>query len=294
MRQNQLEIPRRRNLVDGLPERKIALDIIGGETRKTPPETRTSTTELRVAPWLLRSGRNEKSTPRLGLLHRWNRDARPYGSWLEQFGKIRMVMPDEFREDIDILILPGGPDLSPKVATHISAQAGQVAPEWLEFYPSTLQQYVESGTRIFGICLGFQMLTAYFGGTLYGHIPEHDMGRHLVNVEDKWLKKLGIDEPIQMVNSRHHQTIYSYPAELLPLSWSLSGEKKDWKGKTPKGEDKCLLEAWVHSVLPIAGVQWHPEDITHKPESYYAKKYGYCIGDIISNATINFLLNLTV
>lgn len=202
-----------------------------------------------------------------------------------------MVMPDEYREDIDILIIPGGPDISPEHATHLSAMHGSVAPEWLEFQYNTLPLYTQSGTKIFGICLGFQMLTAHFGGTLYGHIPEHDAGRHLVYVEESWMDKLEIDEQLQHVNSRHHQAVHTYPKNLVPLAWSLYGEKKDWSKKTP---EPGLLEAWIHAELPIAGVQWHPEGITHRPESYYAKKYGYCIGDIISNAVINYLIRLTV
>lgn len=293
MKSNQFGTPRRRNPVDGFPEKRSPQVITGEEIPRTPPgiQTNTGIERLRVAPWLKVSGHRGKSTLRLGLLSRSNRDLREYETWIEQFGEVVLVKPYEFRADLDLLILPGGPDLPPTYTPYLSAMHGSVAPEWIEFMDNTLQLYIESGTKIFGICLGFQMLSAYFGGTLFSHIPEHDSGRHLVYVEDSWLQKLEIDEQLQYVNSRHHQAVMEYPKNLVPLAWSLYGEKKDWIKKTP---EPGLLEAWIHAELPIAGVQWHPEGITHKPESYYAKKYGYCIGDIISNAVINYLTQLIV
>lgn len=262
------------------------------ETRKMPPETQGDTLLTKVCPWIKQPTFRNGRTVRIGLLDRNQVSQHSYKAWIEQFGELVIVRPTEgYRADIDILVLPGGPDLEPgDYYVGNSSLHNKSTPEWSIFMQKALPQYLINKTKIFGICLGFQMLTVALGGKLYPHIPGHNGLDHYVGVTDKWALKLGVDEKVQRVNSRHHQTIAAYPKYLLPVAWSLLGKKEDLVSHTPA--DYGLLEAWIHSYAPVMGVQWHAEDILHKPESYYTRKYGYCIGDIIANAMFEHLIQI--
>ena len=93
-----------------------------------------------------------------------------------------------------------------------------------------IQSFVQSGRPILGICRGMQALNVYFGGDLYSHIPGHqqprgDLGRR------------------PAVTSNHHQALRHLGQGLQAVQ------------VTPDG----VIEAVAHGMLPVWGVQWHPE-----------------------------------
>jgi len=120
------------------------------------------------------------------------------------------------------------------------------------------------GMPVFAICLGCQEMAAHRGGRLIQHLPdepgtllEHGgTGRprttHPVNITpDSLLARVVGAQPIE-VNSRHHQAVRE-PGRGLAVV-----------GRAPDGvveaiEDPAAGRFWL-------GVQWHPEDLTDRPE----------------------------
>lgn len=106
---------------------------------------------------------------------------KPYAEYFSQFGKLIILTPsDEIVEGIDLLVLPGGLDLAPSsmfgVAPSYYTSNTDVMKQY--FYETTLPQYIMAGIPIFGICLGFQQLSAYFGAKLQQHVPYYASGEN--------------------------------------------------------------------------------------------------------------------
>ena len=97
---------------------------------------------------------------------------------------------------------------------------------------------------ILGVCRGMQALNVYFGGTLHRHIEGHQQPQgdmvHPTRAEGLPAALLGA---APWVSSNHHQAV-DVPGEgLVACQWAEDG----------------VVEAIMHSALPILGVQYHPE-----------------------------------
>lgn len=177
----------------------------------------------------------------------------------EQYGEVVFLMPNHtLREDLDLIIIPGGPDLLPT--------GYGVIPSWFTQKPDVqkehfdkvyLPKYIQSGTPIVGICRGMQTLATAFGGKLIQHM------NHETNKPDdpyKCVHKIKID-PVNFpghlnfsqqsefwVNSRHHQTVRErvLPPEMVVIARHSSDNH---------------AEMMAHRTLPIVGTQFHFEDI---------------------------------
>lgn len=223
----------------------------------------------------------------------WNTGENSFGvtktylNYLSQFGRIRIITPQDTIKDnldLDLLVLPGGLDVNP---TTYGAVPGfytsnqDVMKQY--FYDTQLSRYIEAKIPIFGICLGFQMLNVKFGGKLNQHVPSHSYAdrfeeNHKINIslpdEDnkKFLKYYFLNSSEKTksgkikvtgisVNSHHHQTVSSnnIAEDLIPLAYA----------------DDGVIESFIHKNLPIAGVQFHPEEFNVS----------------LSNLLIQYLLN---
>jgi len=173
-----------------------------------------------------------------------------YYELFRQFGDVRIVTVDQDPDEIefDLLVLPGGPDMSVGLTDEFPINNGPDNPLFTWFYKNQFMKWVQSGTPIFGICLGFQAINTMFGGKTATHVTGHTEGDHPIICLDRLSKK-----PLDIVvNSRHHQAVWSQELslELECLAVSQAGTS-----------DKFFAEAFLHYALPIAGVQWHPEDL---------------------------------
>lgn len=171
----------------------------------------------------------------------------PYMDWLSQWGNPFIIPPgvtaEAVAEMFDLVILPGGTDISPVCyGQHAGYQTGRSDPFFQSFDGLVLPGLIELQVPIFGICRGLQALNIAFGGTLhqdlYGH-PYSTRSRaervHSIQVEQRSVE----------VNSLHHQGIDTLGEGLQSLAVS---------------EDN-VVEAIRHQSLPIAAVQWHPEEL---------------------------------
>lgn len=162
----------------------------------------------------------------------------------------------------DLLLLPGGGDISPGL--YNQKNLGSNKPDYevdlLQF--QLLQLAVIKRKPILGICKGMQMINVFFGGGLCQQLPtatihstpdsdcyhklyfppafphqslQHDM--HFT----KNLYRLLSDYPI--VNSAHHQGISPLGKNLFCIQHT----------------EDSVPETILHRFLPVLGLQWHPE-----------------------------------
>ena len=150
----------------------------------------------------------------------------------------------------DGLILCGGNDIHPKYYNEELNGSVNIdnARDEVEF--KLLKAYVEAGKPVLGICRGYQLINAYFDGSLYQHIPEFDLhiskgSRDSVHnveaIEGSVISRLYGE--LFSVNSSHHQAINKLGNGLVATAF--------WNGK--------YVEAFEHKALHVIGVQWHPE-----------------------------------
>lgn len=181
-----------------------------------------------------------------------------YLEWIKTFGNPRFIAPEEDLVDVDLLILPGGRDMrsdneSPGYFTGSSDVMQQ------HFYDKKLDMYIEAGIPIFGICLGFQQLVTKFGCKLTQNLIWHEQSNarwspahELDLLAGGNIGQFNLPNNIRKsfkVNSHHHQGL-----EIDGLTG---------KSVIPilKCKDDNVIEAFIHENLPIAGVQWHPEEL---------------------------------
>ena len=186
-----------------------------------------------------------------------------YHRLLHQLNCDLMVISPESDPEIvtrlDVLLIPGGPDINPALygqELHPETQFDQVRDI---FEKKAIRIALEKEIPLLGVCRGSQIINAVLGGTLTQHLPEWsmkvqhrpevgpEMYSHIVTTEG-WVKDL-IGSEIQ-VNSWHHQGIEKLAPGLEPLAWSSDG----------------LIEAYqsTNELPPIFAVQWHPELLLDK------------------------------
>jgi putative glutamine amidotransferase len=183
---------------------------------------------------------------------------RVYFDYARRFSTdVLLISPlDEEIFDIDFLMLPGGADVLPLRYGKVLRPGLCGTPNWnYEFFDSEmLPYYIENKVKIFGICRGLQTLNVHFNGTLHQHVfnePYSSKGRDeivhsIITNNSQFLP----------VNSLHHQTINKCADDFEPIAWSFTQDKNNKKEKKLK-----YIEAIKHKYLPIAAVQFHPEEL---------------------------------
>ena len=88
-----------------------------------------------------------------------------YLNFLNYYGDIQILSPSEdIIEDLDLVVLPGGLDINPLSYNEVPGYFTSDTDVFKQYFmDNNLQKYIFNGTGIFGICLGFQQLCAYFG-----------------------------------------------------------------------------------------------------------------------------------
>lgn len=218
--------------------------------------------------------------------------------------RVRMISPDQGPEEmkVDLLILPGGPDLSLALRPENNSNAwigqGKDQPYYTHFYCHGLQKWIDARVPMFGICLGSQGLAAHFGAKLITDMHGHqiDKTHSILRLVDE---QIGFGSNIIETNSRHHQAISpdNFPTELEVIAYGGQHESEFYILKNEKRRDAIKrinnelvkghfvpshVEAFRHTELPIAAVQWHPEDMLYGIDTH---------GDLTSREIISWLLS---
>jgi gamma-glutamyl-gamma-aminobutyrate hydrolase PuuD len=185
----------------------------------------------------------------------------PYLDWIQRnFGEPVILSPSTDVAKVDLLILPGGPDMLPG-DEHVAKSIFRTGePDLFKefFYRNTLDKYIKAGIPIFGICLGMQQLAVKFGSYLTQHAETYYSNPRHERVEKLNVNTAFFPEALQQhkkffdgykVNSMHHQLV-----KRAHLSKELT---------VIAASDHSIghVEAFIHNELPIAGVQWHPEEL---------------------------------
>jgi len=165
-------------------------------------------------------------------------------------------------EQLDGIVFQGGADICPETyAEPYLDQTRWPGDKHRDAYELALADFFfKKGLPILGICRGFQLINAYFGGSLHQDIStvlqsptEHrnaqtyDHVHHGVTlIEGGWLASLYGKQQLE-VNSVHHQCIKALGKDLRVEARS-----------TTDG----IIEAYTYQGLKnnyVAAVQWHPE-----------------------------------
>ncbi|MBF7096595.1 gamma-glutamyl-gamma-aminobutyrate hydrolase family protein [Alkalibacter mobilis] len=160
---------------------------------------------------------------------------------------------------MDGLVLAGGVDLHPNYYGEEPVKdLGYVDVIRDSFEIALVENALELGIPIFGICRGMQLLNVAMGGNLYQNIDteiddhiQHmqksgdGSGIHSIHVDsNSFLSHICAEK--SFVNSFHHQAIKNLADGLEAVAWS---------------KDR-LIEAVVHGTKDnVFGVQWHPEEM---------------------------------
>jgi putative glutamine amidotransferase len=178
--------------------------------------------------------------------------------YISQFGIPRIIFPEEDVIELDLLYLPGGPDLSPFTYGQYPGFRTSNPDVFKQFFfDCKLQQYIDNRTPIFGVCLGFQMLCAKFNSQLTQDLPGHPESKaRCEKAHDVYSDYIYRGQKFE-VNSHHHQGVYlSHLGQDLEPIAIFADTKKEYDTKYKFN----IVEGMKHKTLPIGGVQWHPEE----------------------------------
>ena len=211
-----------------------------------------------------------------------------YMQFFSQFGYVRMISTsdrlDNIVNEVDALVVPGGADVDAPLYNAIPGVMDGRTNQHYEYLDKVLiQQFVNAGKPIIGICRGMQRLNVFFGGTLEQHITGHQQGENRVRTEQTvYLVNNstglfgGVDNNILKeieVNSMHHQCV-----GVVGNGFEIIGYSDLYQGHyieephvynreiQPKGGKKTVIdrygvpEVMVHTSLPIVAFQYHPEE----------------------------------
>ncbi len=202
----------------------------------------------------------------------------PYLQFISSLGGYPVILsPEHDIVDLDLLILPGGMDINPSYygqAPGFMTSNTDVFKQ--SFFERHVPEYIKNKTPIFGICLGFQQLCVKYGCEFSQHFvttystKSREEAVEELNLNIEFLKSISDNNLIwdkktkgYTVNSLHHQAVLTTSSAFNTVALSrLYGN----------------VEAVIHKTLPIAGVQWHPEELNNS------------FGDLVTHTLITNLL----
>jgi putative glutamine amidotransferase len=168
---------------------------------------------------------------------------------------------DEILAETNGLLLQGGADLAPETYGEQPINAERWPGDKLrdEYELDLIDRFIKAGKPVFGICRGFQILNAYFGGTLFQDLAtqrptsikhrdaaEYDRVNHGIN-----FPKGSFFEEIHGASSGRVNSVHQ---GIKDLGAGLSAQALC--------EEDGLIEAFMHDDYDpgkVMAVQWHPE-----------------------------------
>ena len=147
------------------------------------------------------------------------------------------------------LLLPGGGDIEPSLYGAENRGSADIDRPLDEAQLALAEAFVRAGKPVLGICKGEQVINVLFGGDLIQHLATAEAHRY--KGEDAVHGCVSLPGTVMeelyggryTVNSSHHQGLGRIGRGLRAASFAPDG----------------TVEAVEHDVLPVLGVQWHPE-----------------------------------
>lgn len=194
-----------------------------------------------------------------------NYSPRDFSSAVSEAGGLPVILPinepdliKKYAEVIDGLILAGGQDVSPHLygedkreVTHETFPARDAAEMAL------IEEMLEKGKPILGICRGLQLLNVFYGGTLYQDLSEKE------GIYEKHVQDISSEQPIHEVkvdSTSYLRTILPEVVSVNSLHHQIIRELGEGLRATAISKDG-VIEAVEseESEQNIVAVQWHPE-----------------------------------
>lgn len=205
-----------------------------------------------------------------------------YAECIERIGAVPYLAYDirnaeDYVRFADILFLTGGAHIHPAWYGGFYKDSAQMeglsqSRDDLDF--TLCRRFIEEGKPILAIGRGMQVVNAVLGGTLCSDICKKTGQRHMLS---------GI------VRTERHQvwaSCSSILSEACGNSFCVNSYHEQAVAQLGKGlitayqAEDGTIEAFVHSSLPILGVQWHPEqkDWNGKAQTEVFEAFGKWIG----------------
>ena len=201
-----------------------------------------------------------------------------YLAFAEKYGNPRILLPtDDIILDLDLLILPGGPDIPYYEYSDIpDYNLSKQCPYRDHFEKEMLPQYIGEGIPVFGICRGFQALAAMVNISInpnisnnhpktsryarYERVHKLNLSKSLIiNIKKSYPKITDKEIEEIKVNSLHHQGVVGLNKNGFICLGHIGGH----------------CEVMYMPKENAAGVQYHPEELDN---------------DVISDVLIKYLM----
>jgi gamma-glutamyl-gamma-aminobutyrate hydrolase PuuD len=173
--------------------------------------------------------------------------------YMELFNEYEIKILREGDRVEGALILCGGADIG------VNLERDQLEFGWLD-------EAIQNGIPVLGICRGMQLINHHFGGVVED-VPTELNEDHLIDEfrddsdhherlsQFHWVKDMN-NGHIFVANSRHHQYCKSIPFGFQVTHFALDH----------------LVEGFINPDLKILGIQWHPERNENIDDLYW-KQY---------------------
>lgn len=165
------------------------------------------------------------------------------------FGKVVQYEPGI---EFDAIVFEGGSDIHPSIYNCVNTHSGvgQSLSKRDEVEIAAMEDAIEQGALIIGICRGAQLACAMAGGKLVQHVDGHG-GSHLVRTDEN---------QEFLISSVHHQQMYPWDVEHDLLAWSKDNRATNYLGDNiDKDKHRVEPEACYFPEINALAFQWHPE-----------------------------------
>lgn len=191
----------------------------------------------------------------------------------ELLEKSRQQSADSILSHMDLLLLPGGGDISPDLLGMENQGSHSIDRRLDRVQFAYFHYFLTEKKPILGICKGMQLINAALGGTLIQDMDADRVKTHAFTGSGdnrhgctytpagEWeefpslplLKRLYYPPSLpSTINSAHHQCVDKLAPELIAFSHA----------------DDGTIEGFIHRFLPIIGLQWHPERLFYSGGSF--------------------------